>query len=33
MPVRAMVVTGERMLLDYLLQPLHDSFTRGFRED
>jgi HlyD family secretion protein len=33
MPVRAMVVTGERTLLDYLVQPLHDSFTRAFRED
>jgi HlyD family secretion protein len=33
MPVRAMVVTGERTLLEYLVQPVLDSFTRAFRED
>jgi HlyD family secretion protein len=33
MPVQAMVVTGERTLLEYLVQPLHDSITRAFRED
>jgi multidrug efflux pump subunit AcrA (membrane-fusion protein) len=33
MPVQVMVVTGERTLLEYLVQPLHDSLTRAFRED
>lgn len=33
MPVRAMALTGERTLLDYLVQPLFDSFTQAFRED
>jgi hypothetical protein len=33
MPVSVMVLTGERTLLDYLVQPLFDSFTRAFRED
>jgi HlyD family type I secretion membrane fusion protein len=33
MPVRAMVMTGERTLLAYLVQPVLDSFTRAFRED
>jgi HlyD family secretion protein len=33
MPVQAMVVTGERTLLEYLVQPLHDCITRAFRED
>jgi HlyD family type I secretion membrane fusion protein len=33
MPVRAMVVTGERTLLEYLVQPVLDSFTVAFRED
>jgi HlyD family secretion protein len=33
MPVQVMVVTGERTLLEYLVQPLHDSITRAFRED
>jgi HlyD family type I secretion membrane fusion protein len=33
MPVHVMVVTGERTLLEYLVQPLHDSMTRAFRED
>jgi hypothetical protein len=28
-----MVVTGERTLLEYLVQPLPDSITRAFRED
>jgi hypothetical protein len=27
------VVTGERTLLTYFVQPLHDSLTRAFRED
>jgi HlyD family secretion protein len=33
MPIQATVVTGEHTVLDYLIQPLHDSFTRAFRED
>jgi HlyD family type I secretion membrane fusion protein len=33
MPVRAMVETGERTVLAYLLQPVFDSFTQAFRED
>jgi len=33
MPVQVMVVTGERTLLEYLVQPLHDSLTRAFREE
>jgi HlyD family secretion protein len=33
MPVQTMVVTGERTLLNYLVQPLYDSLTRAFRED
>jgi HlyD family type I secretion membrane fusion protein len=33
MPAEVMIVTGERTLLQYLLQPLTDSFNRAFRED
>ena len=33
MPAEVMIVTGERTLLQYLLQPLADSFHRAFRED
>jgi HlyD family type I secretion membrane fusion protein len=33
MPVQVMVLTGERTFLDYLIEPLHDSFTRAFREE
>lgn len=32
MPVEAFIETGERTLLDYLVQPLADSFRRAFRE-
>lgn len=32
MPVEVMVVTAERTLLDYLLQPVTDMFARAFRE-
>jgi HlyD family type I secretion membrane fusion protein len=32
MPAEVMIVTGERTLLDYLLQPLFDSFRRALRE-
>ena len=33
MPVEASIVTGERRMLDYLIQPLTDSLARAFRED
>ncbi|WP_148294216.1 HlyD family type I secretion periplasmic adaptor subunit [Azospirillum sp. B506] len=33
MPVEAMIVTGERTLLRYLIQPIADSFHRAFREE
>ena len=33
MPVEVMIKTGERTMLDYLLQPLMNSFARAFRED
>ncbi len=33
MPVDVSIVTGERTLIEYLLQPLTDSFSRGLRED
>lgn len=33
MPVEAMIVTGERTLLRYLVQPIADSFRRAFREE
>ena len=32
MPADVAIVTGEASLLDYLLQPLTDSFARAFRE-
>lgn len=32
MPVDVSIVTGERTLLDYLIQPLSDSFAHAFRE-
>lgn len=32
MPVEVMIVTGKSTMLDYLLQPLTDSFNRAFRE-
>lgn len=32
MPVEAMIVTGERTFLDYLLDPVLRSFRRAFRE-
>ncbi|MCW2248793.1 HlyD family type I secretion membrane fusion protein [Azospirillum fermentarium] len=33
MPAEALILTGERTLLRYLLQPIEDSFRRAFRED
>jgi HlyD family type I secretion membrane fusion protein len=32
MPVEAVILTGERTVLDYLLRPLLDSFAHAFRE-
>lgn len=32
MPVEGMILVGERTFLAYLVQPLHDSFVRAFRE-
>ena len=33
MPAEVMIVTGERTLLQYLIQPVIDSFHRAFREE
>ncbi len=33
MPVETLIVTGERTLLTYLVQPIEDSFRRAFREE
>jgi HlyD family type I secretion membrane fusion protein len=33
MPVEVLIETGERTVLDYLLQPITDSFRRAFREE
>jgi HlyD family type I secretion membrane fusion protein len=33
MPAEAFIASGERTLLDYLIQPLTDSFRHAFRED
>lgn len=33
LPVDTLIVTGERTVLGYLLQPLEDSFRKAFRED
>ena len=33
MPVEVAVVTGERTMLDYLVQPMVDSFSRAFTEE
>ncbi len=32
MPVEGVILVGERTFLEYLLQPLRDSFVRAFRE-
>lgn len=32
MPVEALILVGERTFLEYLVQPLRDSFARAFRE-
>lgn len=32
MPAEVYIVTGERTMLDYLLEPLYDSLRRAFRE-
>ena len=33
MPVEVMIVTGKRTMLEYLLQPVADSFRRAFRQE
>ncbi len=33
MPVEVMIVTGKRTMLEYLLQPVADSFRRSFRQE
>jgi HlyD family secretion protein/epimerase transport system membrane fusion protein len=33
MPAEAFIETGRRTLLEYLIQPLTDSFRRAFREE
>ena len=33
MPVEVAVVTGDRTMLDYLVQPMVDSFSRAFTEE
>lgn len=33
MPADVMILTGERTMIDYLLQPLLESLNRSFRED
>jgi HlyD family secretion protein len=33
MPVETFIRTGERTFIEYLMQPLADSFTRAFREE
>jgi HlyD family secretion protein/epimerase transport system membrane fusion protein len=33
MPIEAAIVTGQRTLLDFLIQPMTDSFARAFREE
>jgi multidrug efflux pump subunit AcrA (membrane-fusion protein) len=32
MPAEVMILTGERTLVDYLVQPIMDSFARALRE-
>ena len=33
MPAEVLIVTGERTVLDYILQPFDETLRRGFRED
>ena len=33
MPAEALIITGERTMLAYMLDPITDSFRRAFRED
>jgi epimerase transport system membrane fusion protein len=33
MPVEVMIKTGERTVVEYLMQPITDIFARSFRED
>jgi HlyD family secretion protein/epimerase transport system membrane fusion protein len=32
MPADVMILTGERTMLDYLVRPFVESFTKSFRE-
>ena len=32
MPAEAMIITGERTMFEYLIQPIRDSFRRALRE-
>jgi hypothetical protein len=32
MPAETLIVTGERTMLQYLLQPIRDTFRTAFRE-
>ena len=33
MPAETMIVTGERTMMEYLLQPISDTFRTAFREE
>ena len=33
MPAEGMIATGKRTMLEYMLQPILDSFRRAFREE
>jgi multidrug efflux pump subunit AcrA (membrane-fusion protein) len=33
MPAETMIVTGERTMMEYLLQPVSDTFRAAFREE
>lgn len=32
MPAQVLIVTQERMMIDYLIEPFHDAWRRSFRE-
>jgi HlyD family secretion protein len=32
MPTETLIITGERTMLEYLTQPIRDSFRTAFRE-
>ena len=33
MPIEAFIKSGERTFLEYLVQPINDSFNKAFREE